>query len=184
LSSFPLPLGKGFWAPYFYCLVKITFSLQGQTKFRHIECVMLRKHSNRELFKQQLDSHPEPFIICFLAIFLMFFGPIYGLSVSKSDAMNLSFLFCSSILLHAAIGCHVNATFHGRICVMPRMCVPNYPMLHETQLSKIAGKSLAISGYLYPLECCSPMLSLPAFHLHPAPWAGCPRQTLCISAVL
>jgi hypothetical protein len=30
--QFPLPLGKGFRAPYFNCLVKITFSSQGQIK--------------------------------------------------------------------------------------------------------------------------------------------------------
>jgi hypothetical protein len=74
LSLFPLPLGKGFRAPHFNCLVKITFSLQGQTKFWHVECVMLRKHSNRELVKQHFNYHSEPFIICFLAVFLMFFG--------------------------------------------------------------------------------------------------------------
>jgi hypothetical protein len=120
MSNVPATIRYGFLGrPNFSHLQSITFSLQGQTKSRHIQCVMVQKHSNRELFEQHLDSHLETFIICCLAVFLMFFGSIYGLLVSKSAAMNLSFLFRSSTLPHAAISCHVNTTFHSRICVIP-----------------------------------------------------------------
>jgi hypothetical protein len=76
-----------------------------------------------ELFEQHLDAHSEAFIICCLAVFLMFFGSIHALLVSKSTATNLSFLFRSSALPHAAISCHVNATFPSRICVIPQNVV-------------------------------------------------------------
>ena len=93
-DSIPATVRYGFLGrPIFNHLQSITFSLQGQTKFRHIECVMVQKQSNREFFEQHLDSHSEAFIICCLRIFLMFFGSIYRLLVSKSAAMNLSFLF-------------------------------------------------------------------------------------------
>jgi hypothetical protein len=113
-QQFPLPLGKGFRAPYFYCLVKVTFSLQGQTKLRHTKCVMVHKHSNRELFEQHLNSRLGPFIIYCLPVCPMVFSSMYRLLVSKSVAMNLSFLFRSSTLPHTAVSCHRYATFHSR----------------------------------------------------------------------
>jgi hypothetical protein len=83
---------------------------------------MVQKQSNREFFEQPLNSHSEAFIICCLGTFLMFFGSIYRLLVSKSAAMNLSFLFRSSTLPHAAISCHVNTAEFT-----PRMLCPKMP---------------------------------------------------------
>jgi hypothetical protein len=63
----------------------------------------------------------------FPAVFLTFFGPIYILSVSKSDAMNLSFSFHNSTLPHTAISCNVpRPNLRNSKC-----CVRNCLMSHE-----------------------------------------------------